>query len=229
MTLRAVKPQHETRRRILDAAEELFMQHGFEGASMRLLTTKAGVNLAAVNYHFGSKDALIEAVFQRRLDPMNAARLAELDRLEKEARGKPLSPEAIIRAFIGESLSMIEDSRNGGRNFVRLLGRTYTEPSKPIRTLIGGMYAGTMERFKAAFARALPELPSGELFWRMHFMFGTLSYTLAATDTVQLIAGFKPEDRHDSRALQERLVQFLIAGLLAPMPGSSSNTVRKAA
>ena len=233
MTLRAVKPQHETRRRILDAAEEQFMQHGFEGASMRLLTTKAGVNLAAVNYHFGSKDALIEAVFQRRLDPMNAARLAELDRLEKEADGKPLPPEAIIRAFIGESLAMIEDGRNGGRNFVRLLGRTYTEPAKPIRTLIGRMYAGTMERFKAAFARALPDLPSGELFWRMHFMFGTLSYTLAATDTVQLIAGFKPEDRHDSRALQERLVQFLTAGLLAPNPdsthGSSAGSARKAA
>ena len=61
MTLRAVKPQHETRTRILDAAEELFMLHGFEGTSMRLLTAKAGVNLAAVNYHFGSKDALIEA------------------------------------------------------------------------------------------------------------------------------------------------------------------------
>src|SRR3954471_7344996 len=95
MTLRSVKPQHETRRRILDAAEELFMQHGFEGASMRQLTGKAGVNLAAVNYHFGSKDALIEAVFQRRLDPMNAARLAELDRLEKEVNGEALPPEAI--------------------------------------------------------------------------------------------------------------------------------------
>lgn len=229
MTLRAVKPQHETRRRILDAAEELFMQHGFEGASMRLLTTRAGVNLAAVNYHFGSKDALIEAVFRRRLDPMNAARLAELDRLEAEAGGEPLTAEAIIRAFIAESLGMIEDGRNGGRNFVRLLGRTYTEPAKPIRALIGRMYAVTMERFKAAFARALPDLPSGELFWRMHFMFGTLSYTLAATDTVQLIAGFKPEDRHNSRALQDRLVQFLMAGLLAPLPGSSSSRVRKAA
>ncbi len=229
MTLRAVKPQHETRRRILDAAEGLFMQHGFEGASMRLLTSTAGVNLAAVNYHFGSKDALIEAVFQRRLDPMNTARLAELDRLEREAGGEPLAPYAIIRAFVGVALPMIEDTRNGGRNFVRLLGRTYTEPATPIRTLIGRMYAPTIERFKAAFEKSLPELPGGELFWRMHFMFGTLSYTLAATDTVQLIAGFKPEDRHDSRALQERLVQFLTAGLLAAVPGASANSVRRAA
>ena len=101
MSIRNLKPQHETRTRILDAAEELFMQHGFEGTSMRQLTSRAGVNLAAVNYHFGSKDALIEAVFRRRLDPMNAARIAALDELEKE--GRAAAPEAIIRAFVGRA------------------------------------------------------------------------------------------------------------------------------
>jgi AcrR family transcriptional regulator len=220
MNLRALKPPKETQLRLLDAAEELFMQHGFEGASMRMLTARAGVNLAAVNYHFGSKDALIEAVFRRRLDPMNAQRLAELDRLEAEADGKPLAAEAIIRAFLGASLRMVEDARNGGRNFTRLLGRAYTEPAKPIRQLIGRMYAPAMERFKSALARALPELPRDELVWRMHFMFGTLAYTLAATDTVQLIAGAKPEDRYDPRVLEDRLVAFMNAGLLAPLPGA---------
>jgi len=227
MSLRTVKPQTETQTRILDTAEELFMQHGFEGASMRMLTAKAGVNLAAVNYHFGSKDALIEAVFRRRLDAMNTGRIAELDRLEKEADGKALTPDAIIRAFIGASLRMIEDARGGGRNFIRLLGRAYTEPAKPIRALIGQMYAPAMERFKAAFSRALPELPRDELVWRMHFMFGTLAYTLAATDTVQLIAGAKPEDRYDSQVLQDRLTAFMSAGLLAPLAGSIH--VKKAA
>ena len=227
MTLRAVKPPHETRTRILDAAEELFMQHGFEAASMRMLTAKAAVNLAAVNYHFGSKDALIEAVFRRRIDPMNAERLAELDRLEAGADGHPLAPEQIIRAFIRTSLKMVGDTRTGGRTFVRLLGRTYTEPAKPIRSLIGQLYAPTVERFKALFARALPDLPREELFWRMYFMFGTLAYTLAATDTVQLIAGTKPEDRHDARALEDRLAAFLTAGLLAPRVDGAN--VKKAA
>jgi AcrR family transcriptional regulator len=199
MSLRAVKPQHETRTRILDAAEELFMQHGFEGTSMRLLTAKAGVNLAAVNYHFGSKDALIEALFRRRLDPMNA--------------------------FVGPSLRLIEDAQGGGRNFIRLLGRTYTEPAKMVRVLIGQMYAPTMQRYKAALERALPQMPGDELVWRMHFMFGTLAYTLAATDTVQLIAGCKPEDRHDARLLEERLTAFLTAGLHAPLKTS----IKKAA
>ena len=225
MSLRAVKPQHETRTRILDVAEELFMLHGFEGTSMRLLTGKAGVNLAAVNYHFGSKDALIEALFRRRLDPMNTARIAELERLEQEAGGRPLAPAAIIRAFVGASLRLVEDNKCGGRNFIRLLGRTYTEPTKPIRALIGQLYAPTMERYKSALERALPHMPREELYWRMHFMFGTLSYTLAATDTVQLIAGCKPEDRHDARLLEERLTAFLAAGLSAPL----NTAVRKAA
>ena len=225
MTLRAVKPPHETRTRILDAAEELFMLHGFEGTSMRLLTSKAGVNLAAVNYHFGSKDALIEALFRRRLDPMNAARIAELARLEEEANGRPLAADAIIRAFVGQSLRHMEDTKSGGRNFIRLLGRTYTEPTKPIRVLIGQLYAPTMERYKNALERALPHMPREELVWRMHFMFGTLSYTLAATDTVQLIAGCKPEDRYDARLLEERLTAFLAAGLNAPL----KQNVKKAA
>jgi len=217
--LRAVKPQHETRTRILDAAEELFMQHGFEGTSMRHLTSRAGVNLAAVNYHFGSKDALIEAVFRRRLDPMNAERIAALDRLEDP------SPEDIIRAFVSPGLRMIEDAKGGGRNFIRLLGRTYSEPAKAIRALIGQMYAPAMERYKSALERALPQMPHEELVWRMHFMFGTLAYTLAATDTVQLIAGCKPEDRYDSRLLEERLTAFLTAGLHAPLKSS----IKKAA
>jgi AcrR family transcriptional regulator len=223
MSLRAVKPQHETRTRILDAAEELFMQHGFEGTSMRLLTSKAGVNLAAVNYHFGSKDALIEAVFRRRLDPMNQARIAELEKLE--AQSATPAPEDIIRAFLAPTLKLVEDARGGGRNFIRLLGRTYTEPAKEIRQLIGQMYGPVMDRYKAALERALPQMPAEELVWRMHFMFGTLAYTLAATDTVQLIAGCKPEDRYDARLLEERLTAFLHAGLNAPL----KNVIRKAA
>jgi len=220
--MRAVKPEHVTRTRILDAAEELFMLHGFEATSMRQLTSRAGVNLAAVNYHFGSKHALIEAVFRRRLDPMNAARIAELAQLEVNGN---LSPENIIRAFVGPSLRLIEDAKGGGRNFIRLLGRTYTEPAQALRVLIGQMYAPTMERYKSALERALPHMPREELVWRMHFMFGTLAYTLAATDTVQLIAGCKPEDRYDARLLEERLAAFLLAGLLAPLRAS----IRKAA
>jgi hypothetical protein len=117
-----------------------------------------------------------------------------------------------------EQFAHASQARN--RTFSRLLGRAYTEPAKSIRQLIGQMYAPAMERFKAAFGRALPELPKDELVWRLHFMFGTLAYTLAATDTVQLIAGAKPEDRYDARVLEDRLTAFMSAGLLAPLPGA---------
>jgi AcrR family transcriptional regulator len=189
---------------------------------MRLLTAKAGVNLAAVNYHFGSKHALVEAVFRRRLDPLNQERLLALEKLEAEAH--PAS-EDIIRAFIAPTLKLVEDAKGGGRNFIRLLGRTYTEPAKTVRQLIGQMYAPVMDRYKSALERALPQMPREELVWRMHFMFGTLAYTLAATDTVQLIAGCKPEDRYDAQLLEERLTAFLHAGLNAPL----KNVIRKAA
>ena len=84
------RPGQETRDRILDAAEAAFMRYGFEGASMRTITAAAGVNLAAANYHFGSKEGLLCAVFRRRLDGLNRERLAVLDVLEAEAGGAPL-------------------------------------------------------------------------------------------------------------------------------------------
>ncbi len=224
---RTARPEHETRTRIIEAAEALFMLHGFEGTSLRMLTARAGVNLAAVNYHFGSKDALIEALFRRRLDPMNAERAAGLARLETEAGGRPLAPAAIIRAFIAPSLRMFEDARGGGRNFIRLLGRAYTDPSRGLRALMGQLYADAMTRYRDAFRRALPGLPHEELSWRLYFMFGTLSYTLTATDTMQLIAGSKQADRYDARLIEQRLLAFLTAGLLAAEP--RENKVRQAA
>src|SRR6476661_10749602 len=80
-----------TKDRILDAAEALFMEHGFEATSLRALTAAAGVNLAAVNYHFGSKEELFQSVLTRRLDPMNQERIDLLEKVEREAGGRPLS------------------------------------------------------------------------------------------------------------------------------------------
>lgn len=208
------RAQPDTRERILDAAQELFVQHGLEGTSMRAITARAGVNLAAVNYHFGSKEQLVEQVLRRRLDDMNRARLATLDALEAGAEGRPLAPEAIMHAFMDPSLEMAADRDGGGRSFTRLLGRAYTEPSRAVRDVIGTVYQPVIERFKAAFHAALPELPMEELVWRMHFMFGTLSYTLAATDTVRVISGEAVSDRDDMDALRRRLVDFALRGLL---------------
>ena len=212
-----------TRDRILAAAERLFMDHGFEATSLRMITAEASVNLAAVNYHFGSKERLVEEVFRRRLSGLNAERLRTLDALETAARGAPLAPEKIIEAFFGSALRMSQDVEHGGRTFIRLLGRAYTEPARFIRDFLAREYAEVLRRFRGALVKSLPHLPSDELVWRMHFMFGTMSYTIAGTDALQLIASCEPKEVDDVDAIMRRVIPFLVAGLTAPLPVAASS------
>jgi AcrR family transcriptional regulator len=207
-----------TQSRILDAAEALFMEHGFEATSLRQITSVAGVNLAAVNYHFGSKDDLFEAVLTRRLDPMNQERMALLTRFEQDAHPKALSPEKILAAMFIPALRLARDPERGGKDFLRLLGRAYADPAPFIRQFLAGQYAVMIGRFKAAFGRALPHLPKKELSWRLHFVMGALSYTLAGTDALKLIAALNPREASNDEMLLRRLAPFLIAGLKAPLP-----------
>ncbi len=207
-----------TKSRILDAAEALFMEHGFEGTSLRVITTLAEVNLAAVNYHFGSKEELFQAVLTRRLDPMNQARLDLLDRYESEAAPAPLSCERILAALFIPALTLARDPARGGANFLRLLGRAYADPAPFIRQFLSVQYAPMIARFKDAFARALPHLPRKELSWRLHFIMGALSYTLAGTDALKIIAELNPVETDNDEILLRRLAPFLLAGLTAPLP-----------
>jgi AcrR family transcriptional regulator len=207
----------DTKARILDAAETLFMEHGFEATSLRLITAAAGVNLAAVNYHFGSKEELFQSVLTRRLDPMNQARVALLDRYERQAPG-PLGCERILAALFIPALSLARDPPRGGSNFLRLLGRAYADPAPFIRQFLSQQYAPMIARFKDAFSRALPHLPRKELSWRLHFIMGALSYTLAGTDALKIIAELNPVETNDDEILLRRLAPFLLAGLNAPLP-----------
>ena len=213
-----------TKDRILDAAEGLFMEHGFEATSLRSITAAAAVNLAAVNYHFGSKEELFQAVLTRRLDPMNQRRVALLDRFEREATNAPLSCERIIVALFVPALELARDPELGGKNFLRLLGRAYADPAPFIRRFLSEQYAQMIVRFKGAFGRALPHLPKKELSWRLHFIMGALSYTLAGTDALKLIAELNPKETANDEVLLRRLAPFLLAGLKAPLPDLSDVT-----
>ncbi len=211
----------DTRERILDAAEQLFMEHGYDGTSMRQITGDAAVNLAAVNYHFGSKEALMQEVFRRRLDWLNEERLRVLDELEQAAGGKALKPSQIVDGFFGTLLRLADDKQRGGIVFLRLLGRTHTEPSEFIRAFLAHEYAGVMERYKQALFKALPDVPRAEIVWRFHFMLGATSYAIAGTDALRLVADWEIEaldavDRVDR--LVPRLMSFLLGGLRAPLP-----------
>ncbi|EXI78145.1 MAG: DNA-binding transcriptional repressor AcrR [Candidatus Accumulibacter appositus] len=224
------KINHDTRERILDVAERLFMARGYEGTSMRMITAGAEVNLAAVNYHFGSKEALLREVFRRRLGWLNRERLQVLDALEAEAAGVPLKPSQILEAFFGTLLRIGEDSSLGGMTFLRLLGRTLTEPAEFIRTFFASEYAEVIERYKQALFRALPDVPKAEIVWRLHFMLGAMSYAIAGTDVLRVVTGCElgdlagegaadgVDDPALARRLAQRLMPFLLGGLRAPLP-----------
>ncbi|MCB1874843.1 MAG: TetR family transcriptional regulator [Chromatiales bacterium] len=202
----------DTKEAILNAAEDLFAAQGIETTSLRAITGEAKVNLAAVSYHFGSKQALVAAVFERRLLPMNRERLRCLDELERSGMEIPL--EALVRAYISPALAMSRDP--GGERFVRLLGRSYSEPSHEVHGWMRAAYTEVIARFKPAFARALPDLPAQELHWRLHFMLGTLAYCMAGTDVMRLIASSGLEPNADPGALERHLVNYVSAGLAAP-------------
>ena len=216
----------DTRARILDVAERQFMAHGYEATSMRMITSAAEVNLAAVNYHFGSKEGLLREVFHRRLSWLNSERLAVLDALEQQASGAPLKPSQVLEAFFGTLLRIGEDEALGGMTFLRLLGRTLTDPSEFIRTFFANEYAGVIERYKLALFRALPDVPRAEIVWRLHFMLGAMSYAIAGTDILQVITGLEIGDisgndedgKSEAKRLSERLMPFLLGGLRAPLP-----------
>jgi len=210
-----------TREIILDTAESLFVRQGHDGTSMRQITSEAGVNLAAVNYHFGSKEALIQAVLKRRLAVLNRERLRLLDELEAQAQGQPLKPSQIVDAFFGTVLRLAASPDHAGKNFLHLLERTMTDPTGVIRALVAEEYADVMERYQAALFKALPDVPRAEVIWRFQFMLGATSYAIIGTEVLRLCIGWSqddPDPAHDPERLLPRLMSFLLGGLRAPLP-----------
>jgi AcrR family transcriptional regulator len=218
--------EFDTRSRILDAAESLFTEYGLDATTLRQITGAAEVNLAAVNYHFGSKEELIREVFRRRLTWLNQQRLQELDRLEAEAGGKPLKPSRILEAFFGVALKMAADSKGGGRTFMRLLGRTYVKPSEFVRSFLAEEYAAVINRFRAALIKALPDVPGEEILWRFHFMLGAMSYAISGTDALHVAAEDALDD-DDAEALYARLMSFMLGGLRAPLPTLRTGSAKR--
>lgn len=214
----------DTRSRILDAAEALFMAHGLEATTLRQITTVAKANLAAVNYHFGSKDALIEAVFRRRINVLNEECLQALDRLEAESGTDPVRPSKIVEAFFGAALRLAADEEHGGANFMRLLSRTYTEPTESIRRFLAVEYAEVVGRYREALFRALPDTPKEEILWRLHFMVGAMSFAVSGTDTLNLLGEGRLE-AIDADTLRQRLMSFLLGGLRAPLASTTTTAV----
>ena len=202
-----------TKEQILDAAERMFAENGFHAVSLRTIIAEAEVNLAAVHYHFGSKDALVEAVFERRVAPVNEARLAWLDRLEAEWDGAP-PVEEVLRALVTPAIQLAMDPERG-RTFMKTCGRFYTEAGDHLQPIFDRLFSKIIERFVAAFQRACPELPAVELLWRVHFAVGVMAHTLLDSERLRRISGGAC-DPSDVGAVVERMVNFAAAGMKTP-------------
>ncbi|MFV9473026.1 TetR/AcrR family transcriptional regulator [Advenella sp. RU8] len=211
----------QTRNNILNTAESLFVQYGYEGTSLRQLTSEAKVNLAAIHYHFGSKESLVHAVLKRRLEWINQERLRILDELEHQAMGHPLKPSQIVDAFFGTLLRQAMNQDNDNAIVLRLLARTMSDPSRFIKTLFAQEHAEVIDRYKAALFKALPGVPEAEILWRFHFMLGATSHALAGINVLReatdLDNAGQDHPAYDENLLP-RLMSFLLGGLRAPLP-----------
>lgn len=201
----------DTREALLDAAESLFAEHGVQAASLRAITQQAGANLAAVHYHFGSKEGLVRAVFSRRIGPLNEERLRRLEKCEREERGV----EEVLRAYVEPLLERARETPESTWHFGRLMGRSFNEPHEEVRAIVMGEFAPTVRRFTEALARRLPHLPQREILWRFHFVAGAMAHTVSCG---YLLEGYSEGACRagDPEEAVEHLIAFLAAGLKAP-------------
>ncbi len=215
----ALDPQPDsgkvTKDRILDAAESLFIANGFQATSLRRITAMAQVNLAAVNYHFQSKEQLIMAVMMRKLDPINRQRLEALDRIEAEASPSgPLSLEKVLVAF----LQPVVDAQAAGidlGSFPVLMGRLYTEPGGLFQKLFATAFPVVVRRFKDSMARALPSAAPVDLLWGMHLTVGAMAHYLARPPVLALLAGRDAAPAVNPAESLDRLVAYMAGGFRA--------------
>ena len=192
-------------------AEELFGERGLGRVSIRDITRKAKVNLAAINYHFGSKEDLIAAVFERRVVPVNEARLAALDMVEESAGKRIPKLEAILEAFIRPALQSSLKASKGGTAFSKLFGRCLSEPSPEVEALLKRQFQPLVARMDSALKRALPHLSRSEIYWCMKFTYGALHHWLLTKDK------FRPDwvEDVDVETQTQKLISFAAAGFRA--------------
>jgi len=193
-----------TKGKILDAAEKLFGMNGFEATSLRDITSAADVNLAAINYHFQSKDSLIDAIVARRIEPVNKKRFELL-----ETAGPNPTVEQILTAFMAPVMQVKVDA------VVPLIGRILSNPELFVERVFHKHLAPVSQRFVDSLSKALPELPPSELLWRLHFSVGVLTHTMLWGRIFPKITNGVC-DISDREALVDRAVRFVAAGFRAP-------------
>ncbi|WP_444998192.1 TetR/AcrR family transcriptional regulator [Aliikangiella sp. IMCC44359] len=210
--------QKETQNRILDAAEELFADRGFAETSLRVITARAEVNLASVNYHFGSKKSLIEAVFDRFMQIFTSQLMIEMSKVDQK-KG-PIEIEQVLGTLARPLIATDQVRPNGSSVFMKLLGRVYAESQGHIRRFVMHHYSHVLARFTRLLQKACPEIAPSEMFWRLHFMLGAFIFTLAGHEALQDISQCDFEEEVSIEDIIAKLVPFLAAGFSKLTPSS---------
>lgn len=205
----------DTRTRILDTAEILFAERGFESVSLRHITAEADVNLASVNYHFGSKEALIDEVIARRLQPINQRRLKLLDESIQAARGEPLPLEALVDCFVTPVIDTVRESAHSERLFSRLMSRCLAESTDRFSDVLIKQFTEVIAHFVAEMSRTLPEVAPEVHQLRILFMAGAMSHALFNFDKLAPAAGSQ-SGPPDMATLKSEMINFIATGLGAP-------------
>ena len=206
----------DTKKSILDSAEKLFARKGFYATSLRMLTREAGVNLAAVNYHFGSKEELIKAAIERRILPLNKIRLERMQNIKDNAGavGYPPDIREILLAFFEPTFEFRKSGR-GAQDFISLIGRAFSDPRDTVRELFLNMVEPVFQLLFELLCDALPSLPKNIVYLRLNFMLGAMAHSMNMSQMCQLI----PDGLNlkvDSKTLVQQFVVFVENGMEAP-------------
>ncbi len=195
---------------ILDAAEELFSIHGYDGVTLRQVSKKAGVKLALIDYHFGRKRDLFESVFLRRAKILNDARLKALEECERAAGPEGPSVESIIEAFL-RPLEFVQESEDPGWKHYCALVAYINNSSVWGNVMIGKHFNPLVLRFIEALKKAMPGVREEEIFWGYHFLSGALTLTFAQTGRIDELSGGLCKSS-DFQAIYNRMIPFFSAG-----------------
>jgi len=211
----AMHDETDTKERLLNAAEALFARHGCHATSVRAITHAAGANLAAVGYHFGSKEALIRGVIDRRLAPLNRERLARMEAELEAATTASRRPRVatLLRAFI-EPTVRFRTTDPKGRDFIAFVARLLHEPEPGARDHFFARMRPVIKRYLPALCAALPKVAPEVIQWRFHFCIGAMAHTLFVA-VAPPVAGHHRPTALDGDALVTLLVTFLTAGMKA--------------
>ena len=204
-----------TKNKILDAAEILFADKGFNGTSLREITSKAEVNLAAVNYHFGSKKELIKSVMSRYMNEFSP-RLENALQVLCDNNENPTLVE-VFSTFVEPLLSLNTFKENGTSQFLQLLGRGYIDNQGFLRWFLTTQYPNVISHFVAAVQKAYPELTAEEMFWRLHFTMGTVVFTMSSSDALIDIAQSDFNKEMDISSVIQQVIPYISAGVAAPI------------